>query len=80
MILAHRLASGPDPFGQNLTQPELNLVHAGFAQYYPGRLWKMGTESKSGETGSGPVASCRKPGPMIPVHRLASGPECLAKP
>ena len=39
----------------------------------------MGTESESGETGSGPVASCRKPGPMIPVHRLASGPEVFGQ-
>ena len=31
------------------------------------------------ETGSGPVASCQKPGPVIPAHRLASGPDVLSQ-
>ena len=36
MILAHRLASGPDPFGPNLTsQPEPNRIPAGLAQFDP---------------------------------------------
>ena len=36
MILAHWLASRPDLFGQNLTQPEPNWIQAGSAQYDPG--------------------------------------------
>ena len=74
MILAHKLASGTDPVGQNLSQPEPNPIRDDFAQYDPGRLWKNATESESGKTGSGLVAFCQKPGPMILVHRLASGP------
>ena len=56
------LSSGPDPFGQNLTQSARN--GAGVAQRCPGRLWKYGTESESRKlsAGSGPVASCQKPG------------------
>ena len=71
MILAHRLASGPDLFGPNRTQSARNKSDpAGFAQYDPGRLWRNTTESKSRETGGGPVASCQKPGPMIFAHWL----------
>ena len=48
MILAHWLASGPDPFGQNLTQSARTTSDpVGFAQYYPGRLRMNETESKS---------------------------------
>ena len=56
------LSSGPDPFGQNLTQSARH--GAGVAQRCPGRLWKYGTESESRKlsAGSGPVASCQKPG------------------
>ena len=46
------------------SQPELNRTRAGFAQYYPGHLWKNGTESESGKLVRGPVAFCQKPGPM----------------
>jgi len=59
MILAHRLASGPGPFGQNLTHPELNLIHAGFTQYYPGRLWKNRTESESEKLVAGQLCPAR---------------------
>ena len=59
MILAHRLASVPDPFGQNLTQPEQNRIRAGFAQYYPGCLWKNGTDSESGKLVAGRLRSAR---------------------
>ena len=53
MILAHWLASRLDPFGQNLTQSELNQIQAGFTQYCLGRLWKNCTESKSGKLVAG---------------------------
>ena len=61
MILAHRLAFRPDPFGQNLTrnQPELNHIWAGFAQYFLGRLWKNGTESQSGKLVAGRLHPAR---------------------
>ena len=54
MILAHRLASGPDPFGQNLaqsagTKPDQDW----FAQCDPDRLWRDGTESESGKLVAG---------------------------
>ena len=42
----------PDRIRLNKTwhnQPELNRTRAGFAQYYPGRLWKNGIESESGK-------------------------------
>ena len=55
MIVAHRLASGPDPFDQ----PELNRIRAGFTQYYPGRLWKNGTESESGKLVAGRLRPAR---------------------
>ena len=72
MILEHWLASKPDPFGQNLhSQPKLNQMRAGFAQYCLNRLWKNRTESEGGKTGSGEVVSCQKPDPVIPAHQLA---------
>ena len=41
------------------SQPELNRIRAGFAQYYPGRLWVNETESKSGKLVAGrSVAFC----------------------
>ena len=60
MILAHRLASGPDPFGQNLTQSArtksdpcwLCTVLSGTSVEERNRVWKW-------KTGSGPVASCQ---------------------
>ena len=80
MISAHRLASGPDPFGQNLTQSARNKPDQGwFCTILSGtfvekrnRVWKW-------ETGSGPVASCQKPGPMIPAHRLACRPDAVVQ-
>ena len=68
MIVAHWLTSGPDPFGQNLTQSARIKSDPGwFCTILPGtsveernRVWKW-------ETGSGPVASCQKPGPLIPA-------------
>ena len=73
MILAHRFASGPDPFGQNLTQSARTkpdpgwfcIILSGSSVEERNRVWKR-------ETGSGPVASCQKPGQMIPAHQLAS--------
>ena len=38
MILAHRLASRPSLFSQNLTQSA--RIRSGFVQYNPGRLWR----------------------------------------
>ena len=38
-------------------QPELNRLRAGLAQYYPGRLWKNGTESESGKLVAGRLCS-----------------------
>ena len=60
MIIAHRLASGPDPSGQNMTQSARTKSDPGwFCTILSGtsveernRVWKW-------ETGSGPVASSR---------------------
>ena len=76
IILAHWLASGLDPFGQNLTQSaRTKLDPSWFCTILSGmsveewnRVWKW-------ETGSRLVASCQKPGPMIPAHQLASRPD-----
>ena len=75
MIPAHRLVSGPDPFGQTLTGVSQNQIRSALVSVYDsGYLWRSGTESQSKKkTGSGLVAFCQKPGPMIPAHRLASG-------
>ena len=85
MILAHWLASGPDPFGQNLTQSARTksdpgsfcTILFGMSVEERNRVWKW-------ETGSGPLASCQKQGPMIPAHQLASRPyasgQTLARP
>ena len=45
----HWLASGPDPFGQNLTQSASTKPDPGwfYTVWYPGRLWVNGTESES---------------------------------
>ena len=61
MFLTHRLGSGPDPFGQkpDTVSQELNRIRAGFAQYYPGRLWKNGTESESGKLVAGRLRPAR---------------------
>ena len=47
MILAHRLASGPDAFGQNLTRPS-RQIQASFAQYDLGLFGKNRTELDTG--------------------------------
>ena len=57
MILAHRLVSGPDPFGQKLIQTKSDP--GGFEQYDPGRLWMIGTESESGKLVAGCLCSTR---------------------
>ena len=60
VILVHRLASGPDAFGQNLTQSaRTKWIWAGFSQYYPGRLWKNGAESESGKLVAGRLRPAR---------------------
>ena len=41
------------------SQPELNRIRAGFAQYYPGRLWKNGTESENGKLVAGRLRPAR---------------------
>ena len=80
VILAHRLASRLDLFGQNQTQSAKTKSDPGwFCTILSGmpveernRVWKW-------ETGSGPVASCRKPGLMIPSHQLASRPDVFGQ-
>ena len=80
MILAHWLASGPDPFGQNLTQSARTksdpgwfcTILSGASAEERNRVWKW-------ETDSGPVVSCQIPGPMIPAHRLASKPDAFGQ-
>ena len=52
MILVHRLSSGPDPFGQKLTQSARTKSD-------PGRLWRNGTESKSGKLVAGRLHPAR---------------------
>ena len=54
-------------------QPELNRIQAGFAHYYPGRLWKNGTESESQKLVVGWLLPARNWALMIPAHQLASG-------
>ena len=61
MILAHWLASGLDPFGQNLktwhSRPEPNQIQAGFAEDDPGHL--NATESETGKLVAGRLRSAR---------------------
>ena len=64
MVLAQWLASGPDPFGQNLTQPARTKPDPGWfctilSQYYPGHLWNNGTESQSGKLVAGQLRPAR---------------------
>ena len=80
MILAHWLASGPDPFGQNLTQSDrtksdpswFSTILSWTSVEERNRVWKW-------ETGSRLVASCQKPGQMIPAHQLASRPDVFGQ-
>ena len=63
MILAHRLASGPDPFGQNLTQSARTKSDLGwFCTVLSGSSVGEQNQVQKSETGSGLVASCQKPG------------------
>ena len=58
MILAHRLASGPDPFGQNLTQSaRTKLDPSWFCTILSGSSVDERNRVQKSETGSGPVAS-----------------------
>ena len=74
MILAHRLASGPDPFGQNLTQSaRTKSVPGWFCTILSGTSVE---DVCKWETSSRPVESCHeKPGPMIPAYQLAFRPD-----
>ena len=60
-------------------QPELSRIRAGLAQYYPGRLWKNGTESESGKLVAGRLRPARKRGQVMPAHRLASRPDTFGQ-
>ena len=81
MIHAHRLASGgPDPFGQNLTQSARAKSDSGwFCTIISGSSVDERNRVKKSETGSGPGASCQKPGQMIPAHPFASGPDVFGQ-
>ena len=76
MILAHRIASGPDLFGQTLAQSARTKLDPGWFCIISSRtsveeptwVWKW-------ETSSRPVASCQKPGQMIPAHQLVFRPD-----
>ena len=76
MMLSHRLASGPDPFGQNLIQLAriksdstwfcIILYRTSVKEH--NWVWKWATSSRL-------VASCQKLGPMIPAHQLTFRPD-----
>ena len=69
MISAHRLASGPEPFGQNLTQSARTKSDPGwFCTRLSGSSVDERNRVKKSETGSRPDASCQKPVQMIPTH------------
>ena len=69
MISAHRLASGPDPFGQNLTQSARNKPDQGwFCTILSGSSVAERNRVKKSETGDRPDASCQKLGQMVPTH------------
>ena len=80
MILADRLASGPDPFGQNLTQSARTESDPGwFCTVLSGLSVEKWNRIQQSKTGSGPVASCQNPGPIIPAHQLASRPDAFGQ-
>ena len=59
MISAHRLASGPDPFGQNLTQSARTKSDPGwFCTRLSGSSVDERNRVKKSETGSRPDTSC----------------------
>ena len=69
MILAHQL----DPFGQNLTQSARTKLDLGwFCTVLSGSSVDEWNQVQKSETGGGPVASCQKPGQMIPAHHFVS--------
>ena len=80
MILAHRIASGPNPFGQTLAQSAKTKLDQGWFCIILFKtsvgehnwVWKWETSSRL-------VASCPKPGPMIPAHQLAFRPDKLSQ-
>ena len=79
MILAHRLASGPDPFGQNLTQSARTKSDEGlFCTALSGTSVEERNRVWNWETGSGLIASCQKPGQMT-AHRLAFRPDAFGQ-
>ena len=60
MIFAHWLASGPDPFDQNLTQSARTKSDPGcFCTILSGTSWKNGTESESGKLVAGRLSPAR---------------------
>ena len=64
MILAHRLASGPDPFGQNLTQSARTKSDPGcFCTILSGTTVEERNRARKWEAGSGPVAFLPETGP-----------------
>ena len=80
MILAHWLTSGPDPFGQNLTQSARTKLDLGWVcTILSGMSVEEQNQILKWETGSGLVAFCQKPGQMIPVHQLASRPDAYGQ-
>ena len=74
VILAlHTLASGPDPFVQNLTQSARTKPDPGwFCTVLSGSSVDERNRVQKSETGNSPVALCQKPGQMVPAHQLAS--------
>ena len=66
---------------QNLhSQPELNRTRAGFAQYYPGRLWINETESKNRKLVAGRFRPARNRAKWFLHTSLLPDQMCLAKP
>ena len=80
IILAHRLASGPDPFGQNLTQSARTKSDPGwFFTILSGTSAEEQNRVSKWQTGSRWVASCQTPSQMIPTHHLASRPDVFGQ-
>ena len=81
MILAHRLASGPDPFGQNVTQSArtksdpgwFRTILSGTSVEERNQFWKL-------ETGAGRFRSVRNRAQRFLHTSLLPDQMCLAKP
>ena len=56
-----------------------NAIGSGLVLHGTVRAVSGRTDFTESETGSGPVAFCQKPGPMIPAHRFASGQDTFAQ-